>query len=358
MANDSLLLDYYQDQRFAEALALLKKVYPEPVNGFKTLGKLAYTSQMAGNLPDAENYYQRMYLLDSNNKAVLFNLGSINLRRGNNIKAEIYYKVLSQRDTTNFFVYKQLGKIAADKADIPALGMYLQKANKLNPAEADVASDLSDMYVGLKQYAQAENVLNAAISQDADNVVLLQSFLKLAYSQNKYTEVENTCLKLINLGVNSAYVLTKLEAAYYNLKLYACCVETFAEIPAISQSETSYYIAALAYKALKDQQSAIANLKKAIEAGISPNITDYYAEMADSYGVNKNYRSAMTAYQKSLQFHPKTIIYYLMATMYDSDLKNKKLALKYYKKFISGKLNASQQKYVAYARARAHELSY
>ena len=355
--NDSLLLDYYQNQRFAEAADYLKKTYPEPVNNIRVLGKLAYTSQMAGRLPDAEGYYQRIYNADSTNTVALFSLGAINLRRGNNVKAEIYYKMIAQKDSTNFLVYKQLGKIAADKADFGSMVYYLQKANKLNPAEPDVASDLSDQYVNLKQYPAAEKVLNGAIAQDPDNMILLQSLLKLVSSQKKFEEVKNTCLKLVQLGDVSGLTLTKLEMAYYYLKNYTCSVETFADISPMEQTETSFYIAALAYKALKDQPKAIENLTKAIDAGISANISDYYAEMADSYEVRRKYQKAVWAYQKALQFSEKPILYYLLASVYDTELKNKSLALKYYKKYTSSKPPEKEQKYVAYSKSRLDELA-
>jgi tetratricopeptide (TPR) repeat protein len=356
-ANDSLLLDYYQNQRFAEAADYLKKTYPEPVNNVQVLGKLAYTSQMAGRLPDAEGYYQRIYDTDSTNTVALFSLGAINLRRGNNVKAEVYYKMIAKKDSTNFLVYKQLGKIAGDKADFGSMIYYLQKANKINPAEPDVASDLSDLYVNLKQYPAAEKVLNGAIAQDPDNMILLQSLLKLVSSQDKFEETKNTCLKLIDLGNHSGYVLTKLGVAYYNLKNYACSVETFADIPGIEQSETSFYIAALAYKALKDQPKAIQSLDNAIKEGISSNISDYYAEMADSYGVRKKYQKSVWAYQKALQFSEKPILYYLLASVYDTDLKNKQLALKYYKKYTASKPPEKQQKYITYSKSRLNELA-
>ncbi|MDB4924530.1 tetratricopeptide repeat protein [Mucilaginibacter sp.] len=355
--NDSLLLDYYQNQRFAEAADYLKKTYPEPVTNIKVLSKLAYTSQMAGKLPDAEGYYQRMYDIDSTNNAVLFSLGGINLRRGNNLKAELYYKILSRKDTTNFLVFKQLSKICLDKGDLPGMLVNLQKANKINPAEPDVAADLSDMYVTFKQYDTAEKVLNEAINQDPDNINLLQSLLKLTYSQKKFEAVKSTCLKLIQLGSGNGFVLTKLGAAYYNLKDYTCSVETFAGIGPMEQSETSFYIAALAYKALKDQPKAIENLGKAIDAGISTNISDYYAEMADSYEIRKKYQKAILAYQKGLQFTEKPIIYYLLATIYDSDIKNKKLAVKYYKKYMASKPPVKEEKYLAYSRSRVTELA-
>jgi tetratricopeptide (TPR) repeat protein len=245
--NDSLLLDYYQNQRFAEAADYLKKSYPEPIANNRVLSKLAYTSQMASRLTDAEGYYQRLYNTDSTNTSVLLSLGAINLRRGNNQKAETYYKMIAKQDSTNFLVYKQLGKIAQDKADIAAMLGYLQKANKINPADPDVASDLSDLYVNLKQYPVAERVLNGAISKDPENVILLQSMLKLTSAQDKFMDTRDICLKLIDLGVRSGYVLTKLGVAYYNIKNYTCSIETFADIPGLEQSETSFYVASLAY---------------------------------------------------------------------------------------------------------------
>src|ERR1700740_995271 len=73
--DDGLLLDYYQNQRFADAADYLKKNYPEPINDSRVLGSLAYTSQMASRLVDAEVYYQRVYDLDTTNTGILLSLG-------------------------------------------------------------------------------------------------------------------------------------------------------------------------------------------------------------------------------------------------------------------------------------------
>src|ERR1700750_2992386 len=116
-ADEALLLEYYQNQRFADALDYLKKTYPEPINDLKVISSLAYTSQMAGKLADAEAYYQRIYEKDSTNVALLFSLGNINLRRGNSARAMIYYKKILLRDSTNFNVYKQMALLAYNTSD-------------------------------------------------------------------------------------------------------------------------------------------------------------------------------------------------------------------------------------------------
>jgi tetratricopeptide (TPR) repeat protein len=356
IADDALLLDYYQNQRFTDALDYLKKIYPDTVNDIKILSKLAYTAQMAGKLVEAETCYQRIYDTDSTKSTVLFNLGAINLRRGNNEKAEIYYKKIAKKDTTNFMVYKQLAKICMLKGDVLNLIGYLLRANRINPAEPDVASDLSDVYVNLKEYAQAEKVLDKAIAEDPENAVLLQSELKLYYSQEKWEETKNTCLKLQQLGDQSGYVLTKLGIAYYNLKDYACCAETLAGISPMEQTETSYYVAALCNKELKDQNNAIVNFNNAINSALSPNVGNYYSEIASCYAQLKKYKKAIPAYQNSLKFDEKPLTFYMLAALYDVNLKNKKMAVSYYKKYVAAKTPAKEQKYKVYAASRINAL--
>lgn len=351
--DDALLLDYYQSQRFAEAADYLKANYAEPVKDAKPLAQLAYTSQMAGRFADAEGYYQRVYNIDSNNISVLFSLGNINLRRGNVLKAEAHYKKILARDTSNFMVYKQLAQISADKSDIAANIVYLQKANKINPAEADVASDLSDRYVSLKFTGQAEKVLNKAIAADPENIVLLLSLMKLTYEQKKWPETVDVCLKLMKNGNESGLVQTRLGVAYYNLKNYACGAETLLQIGKNEQNEFSYYYAAMCFKALKDQNWAITYFNKAIADGISPSIASYYGEIADSNEKTKKYKKAVEAYQKGLQFDAYPMLYYTLANLYETNLKDKKNAVKYYKKYLAAKPPVDKQKdFIAYAKSR------
>jgi len=355
--DDALLLDYYQAQRFGEAADYLKKSYTEPITNAKALGQLAYTCNMAGRLAEAEGYYQRIYAIDSTNTPVLYSLGSLNLRRGNLAKAEVYYKRITARDTTNFMVYKQLAQISHDKNDIPSFIAYLQRANKINPAEPDVASDLSDMYVAIKFNDQAEKVLSLAIAADPENIVLLKSQMKLQYSQKKWPETISTCLKLMDNGDVSGFVISKLGVAYYNIKSYECSISAFLSIDANEQNETSYYYTALAYKALKDQPMAIFYLSKALGEAISPNTASYYGEIADSNEKLFKYKKAITAYQKSLQFEETPLIYYSLANLYDSNLKDKKTAVKYYKKYLALKPPVNKQKnYIDYSKSRVAAL--
>jgi tetratricopeptide (TPR) repeat protein len=356
-SDNSLLLDYYQTQRFDKAAEYLKKTYPEPISNIKILKALAYCTQMQGKLPEAEVYYERVYALDSSSTSVLYSLGSINMSRGNETKAEVYYKQILQHDSTNFLVYKQLAHICHDKADVICEMNNLARANKLNPVDGDVAADFSDLLINLKLYPSAEKILDTAVKADPENLVLLESLAKLLYTQKKWLEAANCCEKILTLGDQSPIVLTRLGISYFNLNNYQCALESFSQIDELNHDETICYYTAVSYKKLKDYQSAVKWLQKTIDAGISPNTSQYYNSLADTYETTKNYNRAAFAYQKSLQFKPDAMTYYSIANMYDAELKNHKLALVYYKKYLASKPDVDEKSYVVYAKSRVAVLS-
>lgn len=354
--DDAQLMEYFQSQRYNDALEYLRKTFPEPVQDMKILSRMGYVAQLANKLPDAEGYYQRAFQLDTTNQTILYNIAGINVRRGNMSKAELYYTMYLAHDTTNISVYSHLGSIAQGKHDTLNAVKYYGKANSLNPLDADVASELGDLYTSMKHFDDALKVLNTAAAADPENVVLLFSLMKLNYAQKKWTETVEGCNKLMALGIANGEVLNKLGISYYNLKNYSCGAETFALIEAINQNEYTYYYAALCYKGLNDQRQCIEMLNKSIFQGISPNIATYYGEIADAQGKLLQYRKAALAYQKALQFSESPTIYYLLANLYDSKLKNKKNALVYYKKYLASRPSAKQEAYITYTKSRIEQL--
>ncbi len=353
--NDALLLDYYQNQRYLEAANYLKSIYPESTTDLKALSRLAYTSQMAGKLSDAEAYYQRILNNDSTNTAILYNLAAINQRRGNVNKAEIYYKKIILKDTTDYQVYKQLATISHNKGDATSQLVYLQKANKINPTEFDIASDLSDLYIILQQLPQAEKTLTPAIAADPENIILLQSLLKLAYAQKKWQQVIKTGEKLLGLEDNTQRL--KLGIAYYNAKNYICGLETLMPIPEDNQNESTSYFIAACYKQLKDQKAAIQYFKKAVKLSLSEATDTYYNEMADSYQMLEQYDSAEAMFKKGLLYDQKPMTFYAIAILYDTKLKQPKNALTYYKKYLAAQKDDAQKEYIAYSKNRVMALS-
>lgn len=351
--DDALLLEYFKSNRFDDALKYLKSVYTEPITDVKELSLMAYIASKASELPEAEGFYQRMYNRDTTDKGSLQNMANINMLRGNSFKAEGFLKKYIKIDSTNFDVYKDLASLSRKRSDLTSQLYYLQKANRLDSAEFDVASDLSDMYVKLKQFKQAEKVLSVAIALDPENIVLLESLLRLASGQKNWPLAVKTGEKLVQAEDQSAFVINMLGAAYYHTKNYRCGVEILMSLPEGLQTEGSAYFTAACYKQLKDPKNAIPMFEKAIKLSISSSTGTYYAEMADSYENVKQLNKAQASYQKALLYDEKPLIFYYMANFYDVQLKDKNNALKYFKKYLAAKPDETEEKqYIEYSKSR------
>ncbi|MGI4749115.1 MAG: tetratricopeptide repeat protein [Janthinobacterium lividum] len=353
-ANDAQLIDLYQNQRFAEAIDYLKKYYPEPITDLKTLSRFAYTNRMAGKLPEAENYYLRILAKDSVNVPVLMSLAGIQIKRENDGKALYYYEKAVRIDTNNFAVYKQLGRLYLEKPDTTNALKYLQKANTIQPQEADVAADLSLLLISLKKIEPAQLILKRAIAADSTNLLLLKCLAKLTYTNNRFRETIKTCEQLKLLGENSAEVINMLATSYYMIKIYDCAIENFSLLQ--QQSERTFYLTAMSYKALEKYQLAADYFDKTLQEAVSPYTNAYYNEKGAVYEKIKAFTTAAESYQKGLFFKEKGIIYYTLACLYDRDLNNKKTAVKYYKKYLLAKPPINQQVYITFTHDRLKEL--
>lgn len=356
--DNSLLLDYYQNQRFADAADYLKKTYPEPVSNVKILSAMAYASQMAGRLPDAEGYYERIYTVDTTNTGVLYSLGSVNARRGNDSKAIFYYKKILLRDSTNFNVLKQMATLSRASGDGKTAIDYLKKANKINPQEPDVAYDLCAFYLNDKLYRKADSIVTIALRADTANFLLVSSKAQAVYRLGDYMMTVVLCNRLMQNGDKDGMVINMLAPSDFELKKYQDCIDTYKILEEDNTaSETSYYYTAMSFKALGKLDTAIVYFNKAIKEALSVNVDSYYGEMADSYDQLHQPKKAVEAYQKSLLYGTIPLTYYAMAALYDAKLKNKQQALRYYKKYVASNPPENQRAYVTFSKSRISALS-
>ena len=349
------LLDLYQTQRYAEAAIYLSSIYPPETTDIKALTQIAYCNMMSGNLVEAEKNYQKINMIQPQQIPVLFSLANINSRRGNKKHASDYLSQIIFVDSLNFNAYKRL----ADFTDSTALKMqYLQKANKLNATEADVAFDLSRIYRNSKDYQQAYDVLKIAITADTSNMILQQALLPIANQLKKYNEVIITGEKLLKSGADGNVVMD-VGKAYFFLKNYKKALALFNMLESMSmQNESVFYYMSLCYREMKNHEMAAKYAKFTINESISPNIAAYYNLLGGIYDEKQQLNLATNAYKKGLSYSPNKNSYYRLGLLYDLKLKQPKSARTYYNLFLKSKdLDKDDQPQVDYVRARIEEFA-
>jgi thioredoxin-like negative regulator of GroEL len=348
------LFEYYQNQRYAEAAQYLQSIYPADTKDIKAISQLAYCYLMAGKLTDAERQYVKIDSLQPRSLPTLFNLASINSKRGNRLKTATYLQQIIQLDSNNFNAYKQL---SAYTNDIKLKNSYLQKANKLNPFDADVAIDLAQVHVGQEQYLPAYQVLNVAIDADTSNYILQEAQLPVANRLKKYKEVVAMGEKLLANG-GEASIIKDLGKAYFFLKNYQKTIQLYKRLEqADMQNEGTLYYTTLSYRELKNYDMAATYAKKTIDEAISQNTESYYALLGDIYESGQQLQRSATAYKKGLTFKINPTTYYRLGLLNDLKLKNKTSALTYYKLYLNSKPSEAEEKeQIDYVKSRLIEL--
>ncbi|MNK37711.1 Beta-barrel assembly-enhancing protease [compost metagenome] len=348
------LLEFYQTQRYAEAANYLSTIYPAETSDIKALTQIAYCNMMAGKLVDAEKGYQKINELQPKQIPILFSLANINSRRGNKRVAGDYLQQIIILDSTNFNAYKRL----ADYTDSVELKLkHLQKANKLNSTEADVAFDLARVYRDQKQYQPAYDVLKIAITADTSNMILQQALLPMANQLKKYDEVIITGEKLLKSGADGNVVLD-VGKAYFFLKNYKKALGLFQMLERMSmQSESVFYYISLCFREMKNYEKAVKYAKLTIDESISPNISAYYNLLGGIYDEKQQLNLAASAYKKGLSYNTNKNIYYRLGLLYDLKLKQPKAAINYYSLFLKSKdLEADDQPQIDYVKVKLAEL--
>ena len=123
-------------------------------------------------------------------------------------------------------------------------------------------------------------------------------------------------------------------------------------------TETSYYFTGLSYRKLKQLDKSNDYLNSAIASGISKNIAIYFQELGVNRERLKQFKTSLFNYKKALEYDGSNTINYSIARIYDSELKEIKTALGYYKAYIK-KANRSDKDdlpYVLYTEARIKEI--
>lgn len=351
------LLDYFQSQRYLEAAQYLQSVYPEDTKNPKEISQLAYAYLMAGKLAEAEKNYLKLYAEKPDDIPGLFNLTNINLRRGNNTKAKEFLTKIVALDSNNFNAYKQIGRIEKEQGDLLPMIKSLKTANRLNPTDADVAYDLSELYFKMNMFPLSLSVLEPALAVDSSNLQLLKMKMPASIGSKKYKEAILTGEKLMSYGDSSNFVLNNIAKSYFLLLNYQKALDYFLQVNKKSDdAEGLLYNISLSYRGIKDYSNAVKYLDQTIKAAISPKTSSYYGLLGDSYeSLDKN-DQANTAYKRGLLFDNNGSLYYNIALVYETKLNDKKNAISYYQQYLKTVNPTEQPKLIVFIKNKIEEL--
>lgn len=327
---------HLEGYRFDQALQLLTRCYHEDPEDIGVLGKIAYCHQQMGRFRDAKMYHGEVLKRDSTNTNALNSLAIIAGQERNYRQAEQHYDRLLSLDTTNAYYYKRAAFTALRVGNTPkGIGLFL-RAHELNEADMEVIDQLSTIYIALKQLDFAERLLQKGLNRAPNNISLLQNKAQLHQKRNEHQEVVIAIEKAMTQGDTTDYYQMMLGVAYLKIDSLEQGIWHLEQIVGRKKdTDKTHHYLGLAYFYKKDYERGEEHLRQAIELGISPNMGNYYEDLANLNLKQKDRPEAIRNYRRALEYKTDPQTLYLLANQTDVYYRDKSIALNYYQQYLA-----------------------
>jgi tetratricopeptide (TPR) repeat protein len=175
-------LEQGQVDRAARSLERAVRLIPNNAQAWNHLG-LAY--HRLGRLPDATAAYQKALALDSALVSTRFNLGCVNLERGDNEAAmrELTAYLVAVPDSSEAMIKLGTAQLRARQTD-PAEQSFRQVL-KANPGSAEALNGLGLVHVQRRRYPEAYQQFQAAIRSQPGYAAALRNAAVVAHQHLK-----------------------------------------------------------------------------------------------------------------------------------------------------------------------------
>ena len=321
--------------QFGKAIPLFYECQRADQQNLDYNSKLAYCYFQQGNYGEAKIFYKEMLKVDSLNAIALSYLGNIFDKEQNYPQSAKYYEQLLTIDSTNSYYYKQNAFLALKTDNAFKAIRFFNQAHVLNPSDIGVLAQLGELYLKLDQMEYASDFIKKGLQLNANNFALLYVNARIKNKQKDNKGVIENIEKAMALGDTIIYYQKLLGAAYIKEGEFEKGKYHFERIVAKGKDgESTHYYLALAYDGLNDKKKAIEHYQKAIELGISENTALYYRNLGADFEDIHDLRSAIKSYKSALIYTNASSVYYDLGRICDVYYKDKKIALKYYNKFL------------------------
>lgn len=340
--------DYFQNEQYNDAIQYLDSNTATHPNDLYALNSLGYAYYMNKDLAKAEEYYLKAFKSDTSNFTANKYLALIYTNHKRYNEALICYQRLAKTQPSNGILYKLMGDVYVEKDNTDSALLMYSAAYNLQPQNAKIVSAYGSRLIEDKNYKRTDSVLNAFLSYDSANVSAIMLAVRSAYEQQNYQQAALFSNRWRNVDFVDVNTTVHLAISNYNLKNYLLSFKLCDTLlqQGIEVESVLYYASRAMYKMNQFKKSNDL-LVQCLNKAISANADTYFSSKADNYEALKQYKKAITAYDTAWYLFKNPLSLYNIGRLYESGLKNKKVAYQYYSKYLkSGKPKSEDEKRV------------
>lgn len=347
------IADYFQNEQYNEAIKYLDSNTDNGLNDVYVLNSFGYAYYMNKDLQKAQEYYLKAFQLDTLNFTANKYLASIYTNYKYYDEALTCYNRLARTQPTNGILYKYMGDVYTEKDNTDSALIMYSVAYNLQPTNPKILSAYANQLLDGKNYKISDSVLNAFLTYDSANISAMMLAVRSAYEQENYKQAAvftNRWRRVDFVDINTT---VHLAISNYNIKDY---LSSFRLCDTLLQrgidAESVLYYASRAMYKLNQFKKSNELLTQCLNKAISANADTYLSSKADNFEALKQFKKAISAYDTAYYLFRTPLSLYNIGRLYESGLKNKTLAYRYYSRYLkSGKpKNEDEKRVYAYVR--------
>lgn len=342
------IADYFQNEQYVEAIKYLDSNITNYPNDIYRLNSLGYAYYMNKDFQNAQDYYLKAFATDTANFTANKYLALINTRYKQYDEAIRHYNRLVKTLPGNGMLYKYIGDVYSEKDNTDSALIMYSFAYRLLPLQEKIITAYANQLLDDKNYKRTDSVLNAFLSYDSVNVSAMMLAVRSAYEQENYRQAATFSNRWRNVDFIDINTTVHLAISNFNLKHYLLSFQLCDTLlqQGIDAESVLYYASRAMYK-LNQFKKSNELLAQCLSKAITANADTYLSSKADNYEAVKQYKKAIAAYDTAYYLFRNPLSLYNLGRLYETGLKNKKLAYRYYSRYLkSGKPESEDEKRV------------
>ncbi len=340
LASDSLLragIRQYSEARFNAAVQTLSSI-PSDSSAAQPLFYLGLSYASLNDFQNAYDCLRRAVSLDTANNSIRFQYAKFLGQFGAVDEAQTQYEKIVASDTTFYPAYFQLGVLLNAQRRYPKREAEIfSRIVRYEPRDYLSLHFLGDALIRLGQFDAGRNCIATSVTLNPKHFPAVSQLAGIYFSKNDFHEALRLYLRAEslrpldpNVKFNIAECLRKLRDdsaavgyyqkafaldtaeskyaaqlgyAYFNLKEYDSSAVAYRKAIALDNENPQYWLnLALVYERMDSVGLVEDAFERAVGASRPDKIADIYGQLGAFQYHRANYRAAVNAYSKALDF--------------------------------------------------------
>jgi len=349
----SKVMDFFQSQQFDEAISYLSPFEATDSSNLQLLSFLGYANYMNDDAKTAEKYYQRIFSIDSNNIAANQYLANLKSSQSPEEATSFLRRLICLQPGKAAYC-RNLANLFHRKNQTDSAWLYYNRAYQLSPNDFKNITGLANILIDEKKFLTADSIIESGLSKDSLNIACLKLRILSAYEAKDYQNAIAPGERLLRLDEPALSSFEHLALSYYNLKMYPDCIRVCEYMQTHGLAvESVYYYEAKSQAILKNYAESNELLQTCLSMAISKNAELYYYNLGENFEALKQFKVSVSQYDTAYYLFKNPLMLYNCGRICESNLKNLKIAKKYYIKYLATAKPESPDEKKAYQYVKA-----